>query len=126
MARPSKSAQVDIGPDEIVKSNSCSNGSYMNDVSLSDLPREFTKTSTPKPSILGWVGMHEFSFGHGLNVSSANTLEPFKVAMSPLTSVFGCLLGDDVPYDDSVCIRLDNQALLRSGWRSSSNSMTSC
>ena len=39
MARPSETAQVDIGPDEIVKSNSCSNGSYMIDVSLSDLPR---------------------------------------------------------------------------------------
>ena len=38
MARPSETAQVDIGPDEIVKSNSCSNGSYMIDVSLSDLP----------------------------------------------------------------------------------------
>ena len=38
MVRPSETAQVDIGPDEIVKSNSCSNGSYMNDVSLSDLP----------------------------------------------------------------------------------------
>ena len=49
-----------------------------------------------------------------------------KVAMSPLTSVFACPLGDDVPYDDSVRIRLDNQALLRSGWRSSSNSTTSC
>ena len=34
----SETAQVDIGPNEIVKSNSCSNGSYMNDVSLSDLP----------------------------------------------------------------------------------------
>ena len=34
MARPSETAQVDIGPDEIVKSNSCSNGSYMIDVSL--------------------------------------------------------------------------------------------
>jgi hypothetical protein len=22
--------------------------------------------STPKPSILGWVGMHKFSFGQGL------------------------------------------------------------
>ena len=39
MARPSETAQVDIGPDEIVKSNSCSNGSYMIDVSLSDLPQ---------------------------------------------------------------------------------------
>ena len=40
MARPSETAQVDIGPDEIAKSNSCSNGSHMNDVSLchSDLP----------------------------------------------------------------------------------------
>jgi len=41
MARPSETAQVDIGPDEIVKSNSCSNGSYMIDVSLSDLPNSF-------------------------------------------------------------------------------------
>ena len=38
MARPSETAQVDIGPDEIVKSNSCSNSSNMIDVSLSDLP----------------------------------------------------------------------------------------
>jgi hypothetical protein len=44
MVRPSETAQVlDIGPDEIVKSNSCSNGSYMNDVSLSDLPGNPTK-----------------------------------------------------------------------------------
>ena len=43
MARPSETAQVDIGPDEIVKSNSCSNGSYMIDVSLSDLPSETDK-----------------------------------------------------------------------------------
>ena len=34
MVRPSETAQVDIGPDEIAKSSSCSNGSYMNDVSL--------------------------------------------------------------------------------------------
>jgi hypothetical protein len=33
--------------------------------------------------------------------------------MSPLTSVFVCLLGDDVQYDDSVRINLENQALLR-------------
>ena len=46
--------------------------------------------------------------------------------MSLLTSVFACPLGDDVPYDDSVRIRLENQALLRSGWRSPSNSTTSC
>jgi hypothetical protein len=39
------SAQVDIGPDEIVKSNSCSNGSYMNDVSLSDLPSRLSRLS---------------------------------------------------------------------------------
>ena len=50
----------------------------------------------------------------------------YKVAMSPLTSVFACPLGDDVPYDDSVRIHLDNQALLRSGWRHPSNSTTSC
>ena len=43
MARPSETAQVDIGPDEIVKSNSCSNGSYMIDVSLSDLPLRIHK-----------------------------------------------------------------------------------
>ena len=39
----------------------------------------------------------------------------FKVAMPPLTPVFACSLGDDVPYDDSVRIHLENQALLRSG-----------
>ena len=44
MARPSETAQVDIGPDEIVKSNSCSNGSYMIDVSLSDLPVRWSLT----------------------------------------------------------------------------------
>jgi hypothetical protein len=50
-----------------------------------------------------------------------------KVAMSPLMSLFGCpLVGDDVPYDDSVRINLENQALLRSGWRCPSNSTTSC
>ena len=50
MTRPSETTQVDIGPDEIVKSNSCSNGSYayMNDVSLSDLP---DKTETHVESI---------------------------------------------------------------------------
>ena len=40
-------------------------------------------------------------------------LESVKMAMSPLTLVFACPLGDDdVPYDDSVRINLENQALL--------------
>jgi hypothetical protein len=54
MARPSETAQVDIGPDEIVKSNSCSNGSYMIDVSLSDLP------SLPKFRTFGKTGLTSF------------------------------------------------------------------
>ena len=46
--------------------------------------------------------------------------------MSPLTSVFACPLGDDVPYDDSVRINLENEALLRSGWRIPSIGATNC
>jgi hypothetical protein len=37
--------------------------------------------------------------------------------MSPLTSVFACPLGGDATSDVSVRINLENQALLRSGWR---------
>jgi hypothetical protein len=58
--------------------------------------------------------------------SSSESCLDVKVAMSPMTSVFVCPLVDDVPYDDSVRINLDNQALLRSGWCSPSNSTTSC
>ena len=56
MARPSETAQqVDIGPDEIVKSNSCSNGSYMNDVSLSDLPKTAWTSSLIYSILLGQI-----------------------------------------------------------------------
>jgi hypothetical protein len=41
--------------------------------------------------------------------------------MSPLTSVFACPLGGDAPFDVSVRINLENQALLRSGWPCPSN-----
>ena len=47
-------------------------------------------------------------------------------APCPLTSVFACPLGGDATSDVSVRINLENQALLRSGWRCPSNSTTSC
>ena len=65
------------------------------------------------------------SFG-GKRNQIQHKIMKLKVAMSPLTSVFACPLGDDVPYDDSVRINLENQALLLSGWRRPSNSTTSC